>query len=620
MSQYVGILEEEGRGGLVRAKGQPDMEAIHIAAADLKGAPYGMMVAVELINDSSAEVLRGKIAEVLGDPYRPDVAMESIIRQHGLSETFPKEVVAEAETMPAALAPELIEHELALGRRDLRDLKTMTIDGLDARDLDDAISVRAEEDGRVRLWVHIADVSYYVKEGSPLDREAYKRGTSVYLADRVLPMLPPQLSNGICSLNPSQDRFAMTCEMLFDREGSQIDGDIYESLIRSDLRANYEDVRKSLEGEIAEGYEDFMPELQVMEKLAKILSDLADKRGALDFEFPETKVEIDADGKVTGIHPYPTSFANEIIEQFMISANRYVAKTFTDLALPFLYRVHDWPDPDKLEQVRQILRMQGGKIRLSAKPKPTEMAAALKDLSQMPGSQALQNLLLRSLAKAIYSAQPLGHYGLALHDYTHFTSPIRRYPDLFIHRVIRGYLRDEMKLKRWRSIAPEVADQTSLCERVSIEAERDSVDQKVVEYYAEHLGEVYEGQVTGFVPSGMFVMLPSSAEGMIPFRNMMDYYYYDEVLMQARGRAFGGLFRLGDRFEVRIARADVVNRQLDLALVDEVAAGKKNAELAKALGPSKGGGRDGRKAEKSKAKKRRHKSSLKTKKRKGKRR
>lgn len=630
MSQYVGILQEEGRGGMVVPEGKQDFDLIHISAADLKGAPYGMKVLVDLITPEDAELVRGTIAEVLGDPSRPDVAMAGIIKQHGLSETFPEAVLEQAEAVPKVLGEDKLNAEIALGRKDLRGLKTMTIDGLDARDLDDAISIKALDKGGFRLWVHIADVSYYVTEGSPLDKEAALRGNSVYLADRVLPMLPPQLSNGICSLNPEQDRLAMTCEMDFDAEGRQVNGDIYESVIRSDLRANYEDVKRALspeDGDAApEEYERFMPELKLMQQLASILEELGKARGALDFDFPETKVEMDADGKVKDIHPYPISFANGIIEQFMIAANRFVAKTFKEIGVPFIYRVHDDPDPDKLMNFRDALKLQGKKIRLSFNPRPKELAALLDELDDMPGAEALKNLLLRSLAKAIYSSEPLGHYGLALKDYTHFTSPIRRYSDLFIHRVIRGYLRDEMKYKRWKKLAPETAEHCSLTERVAVEAERDSVDQKVAEYYAERLGEVYEGEVTGFVAAGMFVMLPSSAEGMIPFREMNDYYVYDELSMTARGRESGRLFAIGDRFRVRIARADVISRQLDLSIVNEEEAGR----IARDKRRGKSGGRPasfGSKKEKrkghkkDKGRKRRSKNkNEKNKKRKGKRR
>lgn len=597
MVEVVGILEMQGRGGQVMPEGKSQVGLVAIAPEDLKGAPFGMKVVVEILTPPDAPNARGKVVEVLGDPMRPDVAMEGIIRMHGLSQSFPAEVLAEAEAAPTELSSEMIAEELATGRQDLRTLKTMTIDGLDARDLDDAISIESLPEGGWRLWVHIADVSYYVREGSALDTEAQLRGNSVYLADRVLPMLPPALSNGICSLNPDADRLAMTVVIDFDRQGSLVDGDIFESIIRSDLRANYEDVKLCLEQDAPQpGYENFMTELRLMSELAHIFSDKADIRGALEFNFPETKVVLDSEGAVTNIYPYPVSFANELIEQFMIAANRFVGQKFRELSLPFLYRVHDNPDSEKLERFRQLLRMQGKKIKLSDSPSPHELASVLKDIAEMPGSEALQSLLLRSLAKAIYSADPIGHFGLALKDYSHFTSPIRRYPDLFIHRVIRGFLRGEMRLEAWRALAPQIAEQCSKTERTAIMAERDSVDQKVAEYYAERIGEVYEGQITGFVGGGMFVQLPSSAEGMIPFRSMDDYYSYDEVNMTVRGRSKQRLFRIGDRFEVQIASVDVVRRRVDLSMVDEKKSGRidlsvRSKSRGKSAKPESGRGR-----------------------------
>ncbi len=600
MAEIVGILEMAGRGGQVLPDGKRSVGLVAIAPADLNGAPFGMKVVVELLTPEDAVEPRGKVIEVLGDPARPDVAMEGIIRMHGLSQVFPPEVLAEAERVPSVLTDQMIASELAAGRQDLRGLKTITIDGLDARDLDDAISIE-RLDGGYRLWVHIADVSYYVTEGSALDREARERGNSVYLADRVLPMLPPALSNGICSLNPQVDRLAMTCSLDFDARGEVVDGDLFESLIRSDLRANYGDVWSSLEKQQPEpGYEDFMPELLLMQELASILEGRAEQRGALEFNFPETKIEMNADGTVKDIHAYPTSFANEIIEQFMIAANRFVGQKFREFKMPFLYRVHDYPDPEKLEKFRVLLRMQGKKIKISDQPTPKELAAILQSISEMPGSEALQSLLLRSLAKAAYSAEPIGHFGLALRDYSHFTSPIRRYPDLFIHRVIRGFLRDEVKIKTWTREAPDVAEHCSATERTAIAAERDSVDQKAAEYYAERLGEIYDGEITGFVGGGMFIMLPSTVEGMVPFRNLGDYYAYDEVTMTAIGRSKHRVFKIGDKMPVQIARVDVLKRQIDLSLVDERAAGR--IDLDAVLSNSEGqAGRKGKKHGKGKA-------------------
>ncbi len=583
MREIVGILEMIGRGGQVLPEGKSDIGMVTIAPEDLFGAPFGMKVVVEIISPEDAESARGKVVEVLGDPKRPDVAMEGIIRMHGLSQEFPQAVLEQAENVPTVLSEDIIAEELEAGRQDLRELKTLTIDGLDARDLDDALSIEALPNGGWKLWVHIADVSYYVREGTPMDVEAKERGNSVYLADRVLPMLPPSLSNGICSLNPQVDRLAMTAELHYNSRGALIDSDLYESLIRSDLRGNYEDVKITLENQAPqEGYEDFMPELLMMEELAKILEASSQERGALEFNFPETKIVMNADGTVKDIYPSPTSFANELIEQFMVAANRFVGQKFREFEMPFLYRVHENPDPERLERFRALVRTQGKKIKISNQPTPRELATVLEDIAEMPASEALQTLLLRSLAKAKYSAKPIGHFGLALKDYSHFTAPIRRYSDLFIHRVIRGFLRDDVPFKKWQSEAPEVADHVSETERTAIAAERDSVDQKVAEYYAERIGEEYEGIITGFVGGGMFVMLPSSAEGMIPFRTMDDYYAYDENTMTAAGRAKHRVFRIGDRFPVKIANVNVIRRQVDLTLADEQASGRIDLKAATA--------------------------------------
>lgn len=585
MQNIVGILQMAGRGGVVFAEGKNDIGEVYIPQGELKGAPFGMKVLVELTSSPDAEKHTGKIIEVLGDPNLPDVAMESIIHMHGLSVEFPKAVLQQIEDIPSSLTADMIQHELAIGRQDLRSLKTMTIDGLDARDLDDAISIEKLENGNYKLWVHIADVSHYVRESTPLDEEALLRGNSVYLADRVIPMLPPKLSNGICSLNPEQDRLALTVMLEFGPNANLVDGDIFESIISSDLRADYESVFNILSrNEAASEYQSFLSELQWMKELADTLEQQADIRGALEFDFPETKVEMDSEGKVKDIYPYHTTFANDIIEHFMISANRFVAQKFTELALPFLYRVHEYPNPEKLEVFRALLRQQGKKVKLSAEPSPKELSGLLQQLKEMPGSEALQTLLLRSLAKAIYSHKPTGHFGLALIDYAHFTSPIRRYPDLFIHRVIKAFLRDEMKLDEWKAKAPLVAEQCSATERTAIEAERDSVDQKVAEYYADRLGEIYEAKITGFVGAGMFVMLPSSAEAMIPFRTMNDYYAYDEITMTALGRGNHRLFKIGDTFEVQIARVDKIKRQVDVSLVDENTSGRIDLEFRQASG------------------------------------
>lgn len=581
--EIVGILVADGRNGRVIPEGKAtDIRSVTIFPENLNGAPFGMRVVVELTSSPDSPDPLGKIIEVLGDPARPDVAMEGILRTYGLSETFPADVLAEAENVAASLNQEDIDKELKRGRRDLRSLTTITIDGVDARDLDDAISIQKDQDGSYTLYVHIADVTHYVREGSAMDDEALERGNSVYLSDRVIPMLPPKLSNGICSINPGAERFAMTCMLRYDSSGVLIDGDVFESLIISDLRADYDSVKTSLEEEPAEGYSEYMNELNLMQDLAELLHQQSVNRGALEFDFPETKIEIDAEGNVADVRAAVSSFTNEIIEQFMVASNTFVAKKFTELEMPFIYRIHDLPDTEKLQKFREVLKIVGGKnIRISDKPSPKELSSVLDELKDIPAGKTLETLLLRSLAKAIYSEEPIGHFGLALEDYSHFTAPIRRYSDLFIHRVIKGFLRRQVRKDLWTKAAPEVSKHVSDTERTAVLAERDSVDQKVAEYYSDKIGEIYTGEITGFVGAGMFVILPSTAEGMIPFRTMNDYYVYDELTMTAQGKDKKRLFTVGDKVEVQLARTDVIRRQIDLVLVDEEDSGRIDRDFAR---------------------------------------
>ncbi len=582
MQKIIGILEQDGRDGLVSPDGKlVSINALRIPEPYLNGAPFGMKVVVELISSPDSPDPLGKVVEVLGDPARPDVAMEAIMLMHGLSETFPAEVEAELEFIPYELSEEALEEALKIGRKDLRDLVTITIDGIDARDLDDAISIQKDQDGSYRLYVHIADVAEYVKEGSALDKEALNRGNSVYLADRVIPMLPPKLSNGICSLNPNTPRLAMTCMLQYDSGGTLIDGDIYESVITSDLRADYDTVKIALEEQPIPSYEKYMREFHWMQELAEILESKSQSRGALEFDFPETAIDVDKDGKVLDIYPESNSFVNEIIEQFMVAANSFVAEKFTELEMPFIYRVHDNPDEEKLLRFREVLKMVGDRdVKIPKDPRPKDIKKILNKIRDLPAAKTLETLLLRSLAKASYSDEPIGHFGLALEDYSHFTAPIRRYSDVFIHRVIKGFLRADMNIKKWKAEAPDVAEHVSDTERIAVLAERASTDQKVAEYYADRLGEVYEAEITGFVGAGMFVMLPSTAEGMIPFRTMDDFYVYDERTMTAQGRDKHRLFMMGDKVKVRIARADVVRRHIDLVLVDENSSGRIDRSLS----------------------------------------
>lgn len=570
VNRYVGILRQADFGGELETTGRDRIGTIVIPPRDLGGAPFGMLVVVELTTPADASRVLGRVVEVLGDPGRPDVAILGIIRAHGLPDRFPAAVLDEALKLPAELGEEDIAAELARGRRDLRWLRTITIDGEDAKDIDDAISIEEREGGGWRLWVHIADVAHYVPAGSALDREAAKRGNSVYLVDRVLPMLPPRLSNGICSLNPHVDRFAMTCMIEFDADGEELGGEVFESVIRSDLRANYRDVFAVLERRSPPRHYRFVhDELFMMRRLAGILSEKRGLAGTLEFDMPETEVTLDAEGRPVAIAAVETNEANDIIEAFMISANIFVARRYAELRRPIIYRVHEEPDLEKLERFNRTARLLGFRVRLGRRPQPVDIAAVLRHVRRTPFAPVLSQLLLQSLAKARYDASPLGHYGLALYDYCHFTAPIRRYADLFVHREIKRQLAGRPAAEGGRRLAAEVAEHISDTERTAMQAEFDSVDQKVAEYMAERIGERYPGMITGIIAAGLFVRLENMAEGMVPFRTMNDYYVFDPDTLSARGERRGRSYRVGDQVTVEVAAANLERRQVDFVLPDD---------------------------------------------------
>lgn len=568
----VGILSASGRDGIVRTD-YPEPEVgrrdVFIPWKNLNGAPFGMRVVCRVDNPDSSE-WRGAVIEVLGDPARPDVAIAGILRHYGYTGHFPEDVTAEAARFSADPDPAEVERLIRAGRRDLRTLTTITMDGEDAKDLDDAISIEHRPDKGYRLWVHIADVAQYVTDGSALDREARRRGTSVYLVDRVIPMLPPRLSNGICSLNPGRDRLALTVAMDIDATGLTVGGEIFESVIRSDARTSYTEIHDFLEkGAHRDRYGSMEPEFFAMRDLAETLRTRMRQRGTLEFEFPETVVDLDAEGHPVDIHPYPISFSNGIIEAFMIACNEYVAHRFHMLKVPFVYRVHELPDPDKLRRFVRLASNLGVRLRIKGTVRPGDLAAALERIKQMEYGQALSQLLLRSLAKARYAPECLGHFGLASEFYCHFTSPIRRYPDLFIHRVIKGYLTGHMETAVWRAQVGQVSENSSVTERMADQAERDTIQQKACEYMAARLGEEFEGVISGIIASGFFVRLPSTVEGMVPFRSMDDYYEFSEETLTARGTRGGRILRIGDPVCVRAVRSDTINRKIDFELAGE---------------------------------------------------
>ncbi|MDI9469732.1 MAG: ribonuclease R [Bacillota bacterium] len=569
-NRYVGILRRADFGGELETTGRDRIGTISIPPQDLAGAPFGMLVVVELTTPADASRVFGRVLEVLGDPGRPDVAILGIIRAHGLADRFPDQVLEEAGQLPTELDEDDIQAELGRGRRDLRMLRTITIDGEDAKDIDDAISIEAREGGGWRLWVHIADVAHYVPAGGAIDREALKRGNSVYLVDRVLPMLPPRLSNGICSLNPHVDRFALTCMIEFDSDGEELGGEVFESVIRSDLRANYRDVFAVLERRaFPHHYRFVQEEILMMQRLAGVLSKKRGQAGTLEFEMPETVVTLDEEGRPVAIAAAETNEANDIIEAFMISANIFVARRYTELKRPFIYRVHEEPDLEKIERFNRTARLLGFRVRFGRRPQPLEVAQVLRHVRETPFAPVLNQLLLQALAKARYDARPLGHYGLALYDYCHFTAPIRRYADLFIHREIKRQLAGLPAPKDGRRRAEEVADHVSDTERAAMQAEFDSIAQKVAEYMAERIGEHYPGMITGIISAGLFVRLENMAEGMVPFRTMGDYYVFDPDTLSARGERRGRTYRVGDAVMVAVAGANLERRQVDFILPDD---------------------------------------------------
>lgn len=597
MQTCVGILQQNDKNGLV-VLDQPDPllgREVFVAARDLNGAPFGMKVVCALLQTvtvPAARPPRAKVIEVLGDPGRPDVAILAIIRQHGLPDHFSEKVMAEAAAFGPDPDPGTIASEIARGRRDLRGQRILTMDGEDAKDLDDAISIERLPGNRFRLGVHIADVTHYVAERSALDLEARQRGTSVYLVDRVLPMLPPRLSNGICSLNPDRDRLTLSAILTIGPDGEVEQGEIAETVIRSQARTSYNEVKLALETNTPpEGrYPGFMDDLRLMRELAGLLEQKRIQRGSIDFEFPETHVDLDPDGHPTAIHAYPISFANGIIEEFMIAANEFIAREFYFLKLPFLFRVHELPDQDKLRRFTKLAGVLGVQIRVRGTPKPAVLAQALEKVKHEPFGLTLSQLLLRSLAKARYSAENFGHFGLASEYYCHFTSPIRRYPDLFIHRVIKAHLHGTVNRRRWQAEVAEVAEHSSDMERIAMKAERDSVDQKAAEYLSEHLGEQYPGVISGFNSAGFFVQLENTIEGMVPFRSLEGYWTYDEERLQAANAA-GQSFNIGDPVTVQVSRVDTVRRRIDFELLshhdkaidkDRKPAGKPRARQAKA--------------------------------------
>ncbi len=535
------------------------------------GASTGDKVLIEITDYGSRfKSPEGRVTEVLGHEGDPGVDILSMIKGYGLPLEFPEKVIKQADKVP----DEVSEDDLR-GRADFRDLKMVTIDSEEAKDLDDAVSLYKEGENYV-LGVHIADVTHYVQENSALDKEAFKRGTSVYLVDRVIPMLPPRLSNGICSLNENVNRLTLSCIMTFDPSGNLIDHDIVESVIRTDKRMTYTAVNGIIEDrdeELMKEYEDLTPMFLLMEELAVILRKNRKKRGSIDFDLPETRIVLDDKGKPVYVGPYDRNSATRLIEEFMLAANETVAEHYCRKEIPFVYRIHEDPDPEKIRKLEAFIRNFGYGIKVkNDEVHPRELQKLLERIDGTPQESLISSLTLRSMQRASYSTECRGHFGLACRYYCHFTSPIRRYPDLQIHRIIKESLHGKIKgsrLEHYDKILTEVAKHSSSRERLADEAERETDKLKKAEYMADHIGDIYTGVISGVTGWGIYVELPNTVEGLIHVSRLEgDYFYYNEDGMELVGERTGKKYVLGQAVKVRVIGVDMTIRAVDFELAE----------------------------------------------------
>ena len=556
---------------------------IYIPKKYFKGAHTRDKVVVELtVFAEKGKSAEGKIVEVLGKADETGVDMLSLVKEYSLPYEFSAPVLEEARAIKEQILKKEIPHRL-----DLRDKEIFTIDGEDAKDLDDAVFVEELENGHYRLGVCIADVSYYVKENSKLDTEALLRGTSVYMLDRVIPMLPKELSNGVCSLNAGKDRLALSVMMEIDKQGKVVSADIQKAIICVTKRMSYHEVSillDSIAGKkitkeqeaIVQENKNYLAHFERMEKCAKILKTRREKQGSLNLEIPESKLILDEKGYVLDIKPYELNFANEIIEQFMLTANEAVAEQFYWLEAPFIYRVHEEPDEDKIKELNTFLYNLGYRVKVSKdNTHPKAFAEVLEQIKGKEEERVVSHFVLRTLKVARYESENKGHFGIASKCYCHFTSPIRRYPDLFIHRIISHYIEKSYSVEEdWKekeqALAVKVAEQSSEREKIAKEVERESVDMKMAEYMEGKIGEVYEGIVSSITSFGMFVELENTVEGLIRFEHMgEDYFFYDENRKILIGERTKKTYHIGDKVKVRVIDANKELRRIDFALIEK---------------------------------------------------
>lgn len=574
MPEIVGTYQLNRDFGFVISDNPKFSKDIFIPRKEAAGIKNGDKV-IAVITDygSGNKNPEGKIKENLGNIRTPGTDILAIVKSFGIPSEFPEKVMKQAQRIP--------DHVLDAdrdGRLDLRHLQTVTIDGEDAKDLDDAISL-TKEGAIYHLGVHIADVSNYVQYNSALDREALKRGTSVYLADRVVPMLPERLSNGICSLNQGEDRLALSCLMDINEKGKVVSHQIAETVINVNERMCYTDVKNILEDtdeEAKKRYDALIPMFFMMKELSGILRNSRHHRGSIDFDFPESKIILNAAGKAIDVKPYEANVATKIIEDFMLMANETVAQEYCTEEIPFVYRTHDNPDPEKVESLLTLLHNQGVKIQKAKEEiTPKEIQQIIESIEGLPNEAMISRLVLRSMKQAKYTTECSGHFGLAAKYYCHFTSPIRRYPDLQIHRIIkdnlRGRLMREGRTEHYAEILDEVARQSSVCERRADEAERESDKLKKAEYMSYHLGEEFEGIISGVTGWGLYVELPNTVEGLVHVNTLRDdYYVFDQESYELCGEMTKKVYKLGDKVRVRVADADKMLKTVDFELVSDI--------------------------------------------------
>ena len=566
--RYVGEVKKGRKDYYVQADDGKFTKPIFVDSAHTHGAMPGHKVVVEI--KVFKPQVKGNIVKIIGHRNDPGIDILSIVHAHDVDIEFPKEVFEQIETIGNE-----IDHSDIKNRVDLRNETIVTIDGDDAKDLDDAISLKKLDDGNYQLGVHIADVSYYVSEGSALDKEAIKRGTSIYLVDRVIPMLPHKLSNGICSLNPHVDRYAISCLMEINEEGEVVKHDIFPSVIHSSYRMTYNNVNKILDGDphVQDQYRDVVSLFFLMEELAEILRKKKEKRGAIDFDVNEAKVLVDKSGKPIDVILRERGASDRIIEEFMLKANETVAQHFKWMDLPFIYRVHEHPKTKKLQQFVAMVKPLGYTIKGSLeKLYPNELSKIIEQSQGTEEHTIISTLLLRCMQKARYDAECLGHFGLADEYYTHFTSPIRRYPDLLVHRLIRNYLFNERydNVDHFQSVIPELAEQSSYREREAIDIEREVMDMKMAEYMSEHIGEEYEGMICSITQFGFFVELPNTIDGLVHISDLTDdYYQYDEKNLRLVGEMTGKVYKLSDKVKVKVIACSKKDRTIDFELVGQ---------------------------------------------------